>query len=49
MAGYLAWRIEIGKLDYYTIFSAEFFKPYKEETDSILKEEGYEHLIVPVT
>ncbi len=49
MADYLAWQMEEGKLDYLTMFSKEFFKQYKADTDAILIKDGYEHLIVPIT
>ncbi|EPR12355.1 hypothetical protein [Ruminiclostridium papyrosolvens] len=48
MAFYLAWQIEEGKLDYKTVFSAAFFKPYKSDTDNMLIADGRQDLIVDI-
>jgi hypothetical protein len=48
MSAYLARQIKNGGLDYYIIFSSQFFKPYQAETDAILIADGFENLIVPI-
>lgn len=48
MSFYLAQRIEAGKLDYYTIFSSDFFKPYQVDVDAMLIADGRQDLIVPI-
>jgi len=47
MAVYFAMRIEIGKLDYFTVFSKVAYKPFQEDTDLILIADGFANLIVP--
>ncbi|EPR12509.1 hypothetical protein [Ruminiclostridium papyrosolvens] len=48
MAFYLAKRIEASSLDYYTIFSSNFFKPYKADVDAMLIADGRQDLIVDI-
>lgn len=44
MSGYLAMRIEFGKLDYVAVTS--LYPQFKDGIDEILILDGYEHLIV---
>jgi len=44
MAGYLAMRVELGKLDY-TLVVAKY-PQFKDEIDTILIADGFQHLIV---
>ncbi len=48
MAIYMAKRLMAGTLDYYTIFSSAYFKPYKNDVDMILIAEGRQDLIVDI-
>ncbi len=48
MAMYMATRIMAGTLDYYTIFSSAYFKPYKDDVDVILIADGRQDLIVEI-
>lgn len=44
MAGYLAMRIEQGKLDYTAVVAK--YPQFKAEIDEILINDGYQHLII---
>lgn len=44
MAGYLAMRIEQGKLDYVAVTT--LYPQFKASIDEILINDGYQHLIV---
>ena len=44
MAGYLAMRIEAGKLDYVSV--VERYPQFKVDIDTILVNDGYQDLIV---
>lgn len=44
MAGYLAMRIEAGKLDYVAV--TNLYPQFKNDIDTILVNDGFEHLIV---
>lgn len=46
MAGYLAMRIEVGKLDYVAVTT--LYPQFKEDIDMILINDGFEHLIITV-
>lgn len=41
MAGYIAMRLEEGKVNYNTIFNTERLKKFKDDVDSILAIDGY--------
>lgn len=41
MAGYLAMRIEKGRLNYYTVVNHPQYGQFKEEIDIILASDGY--------
>lgn len=41
MAGYIARRLEDGKINYNTVFKTERLKQFKEEVDEILTLDGY--------
>lgn len=44
MAGYLAMRIEAGKLDYVAVVTR--YPQFKEDIDTILINDGFQDLIV---
>jgi hypothetical protein len=44
MAAYLAMRIELGKLDYSAVVAR--YPQFKEDIDTILVADGFQHLIV---
>jgi hypothetical protein len=44
MAGYLAMRIELGKLDYTAVVTK--YPQFKSEIDEILINDGYHEMIV---
>lgn len=46
MAGYLAMRIEAGKLDYLAVVTR--YPQFKAEIDTILVNDGFQDLIVNV-
>lgn len=41
MAGYIARRLEDGKINYNTVFNTARLKQFKEEVDEILTLDGY--------
>lgn len=41
MAGYIAMRLEEGKMNYNTIFKIERYKQFKNDVDAILAADGY--------
>ena len=41
MAVYLAMRMEMGKMNYNTVFAIERYKVFKDDVDAILAADGY--------
>ena len=41
MAGYIAMRLEEGKMNYNTIFAITKYQQFKTDTDTILAGDGY--------
>jgi len=41
MAGYIAMRLEAGKMNYNTIFAISRYKQLKDDVDEILALDGY--------